>query len=470
MQQYAIDLRQARFRRAVTGVDPEQLHALLDEAATVYEAAYAELEVLRQKQAQLKEELAKVHEAERAVSSVVVKADAIGRSTRARAERQGTEVVARAEERLAEQLAPLQAQCEALRQEILALQARRAKATGILESAIAELRSAPAAVTASAPLGPPTPTPSRESKSEAAAAPRPTDEAADSEPALPADEYQFDDLDERLGGSANPVSPVSTRVPAPDTADAPEGSDEVEIEIEVSPSSPARGSGPGEPETTAAPQQVVEAAEATADLDAPETPHPSEGDEPEETVPTGLVADSEPVAPASEDSDDSVEVDEPAPSRSRLSPTLWAVGAAAILFITAALGIPRLGALASAESAAPSSETDRRAAPVSAARQAPPQVSPAPSPATTTPSTPVEAAVPLRVRLTALRECWVRMTVDGVPTERILPAGAELVRDAEQEVILRVGDAGAIEVEVNGVVQAPLGSDGEVVNRLYTAE
>jgi len=84
--------------------------------------------------------------------------------------------------------------------------------------------------------------------------------------------------------------------------------------------------------------------------------------------------------------------------------------------------------------------------------------------------TPRSAATPegaVRVKLLARRECWVRVTVDGRAEELTIPAGHAVTRAASEHVLLRVGDAGALVVEVNGEELPPLGADGQVVNRRF---
>lgn len=72
----------------------------------------------------------------------------------------------------------------------------------------------------------------------------------------------------------------------------------------------------------------------------------------------------------------------------------------------------------------------------------------------------------------ALEEAsWMRVTVDGaVVVEQIVQAGETLQYQAEAEVILRVGNAGGVRVEVNGQDVGALGSRGQVAEVVYTRE
>jgi hypothetical protein len=70
----------------------------------------------------------------------------------------------------------------------------------------------------------------------------------------------------------------------------------------------------------------------------------------------------------------------------------------------------------------------------------------------------------------ALREVWVRTTVDGRADQgRTLAQGETLSVTADRTIALRVGDAGALLVSVDDGAWRPLGVDGEVVTRQFEA-
>jgi cytoskeletal protein RodZ len=70
----------------------------------------------------------------------------------------------------------------------------------------------------------------------------------------------------------------------------------------------------------------------------------------------------------------------------------------------------------------------------------------------------------LRVSLSALRTCLVSVSVDGGMTlASLLQAGEQRTIDAQREIVLRIGDASALSVTINGVEAKPLGGEGEVV-------
>jgi hypothetical protein len=64
----------------------------------------------------------------------------------------------------------------------------------------------------------------------------------------------------------------------------------------------------------------------------------------------------------------------------------------------------------------------------------------------------------------------VRIITDGNRVERELPAGTVIPLRAKATLTLRIGDAGAVKVIVNDRDQGPLGRDGEVVMRTFTAQ
>jgi len=75
----------------------------------------------------------------------------------------------------------------------------------------------------------------------------------------------------------------------------------------------------------------------------------------------------------------------------------------------------------------------------------------------------------LTIVLRARHACWIRAVLDGQrAAEHLLNAGAEITLQADNEVMLRVGNAGAISMTVNGRETDPLGRLGEVVTRRIT--
>jgi cytoskeletal protein RodZ len=74
------------------------------------------------------------------------------------------------------------------------------------------------------------------------------------------------------------------------------------------------------------------------------------------------------------------------------------------------------------------------------------------------------AADRLMVGLSATAPCWVSATVDGKQViRRELKAGEQPVLDVKRDLVLSVGNAGAITVTLNGAPARQLGRPGEVV-------
>jgi hypothetical protein len=71
----------------------------------------------------------------------------------------------------------------------------------------------------------------------------------------------------------------------------------------------------------------------------------------------------------------------------------------------------------------------------------------------------------------SIRDVWLRTTIDGrEDLGRTLSAGEVVNLSADQSISLRVGDAGALVVSVNGGEKRPLGRDGQVMTRQFVVE
>ena len=70
----------------------------------------------------------------------------------------------------------------------------------------------------------------------------------------------------------------------------------------------------------------------------------------------------------------------------------------------------------------------------------------------------------LTVTLAVTRPCWVSATVDGRKAiERLLQVDDRPMFDVRRELVLRAGDAAAVQLSINGVAAKSLGKNGEVV-------
>jgi len=67
------------------------------------------------------------------------------------------------------------------------------------------------------------------------------------------------------------------------------------------------------------------------------------------------------------------------------------------------------------------------------------------------------------IRIQAIEDTWVSVSSDGKQVmDVVIPAGEERVIHARQELVLKTGNAGGIEVTHNGVAIGPVGSEKEV--------
>ena len=103
-----------------------------------------------------------------------------------------------------------------------------------------------------------------------------------------------------------------------------------------------------------------------------------------------------------------------------------------------------------------------------------PVAAPAPAPGTAStaaPSRPAAPAKPIQVILATNRPVWLRVTVDGTRAiEREVPAGETLSFEADRTVIVRAGDAGAVQATLNGADRGALGLRGWPLTVAITPE
>ncbi len=76
----------------------------------------------------------------------------------------------------------------------------------------------------------------------------------------------------------------------------------------------------------------------------------------------------------------------------------------------------------------------------------------------------------LVVSIRASGECWISSELDGsgTPKERTLSPGDEIVLEAEEEVVLTIGDPSAISMSINGRATRSLGAPGRVARLRIT--
>ncbi|TDA69475.1 MAG: helix-turn-helix domain-containing protein [Clostridia bacterium] len=97
-----------------------------------------------------------------------------------------------------------------------------------------------------------------------------------------------------------------------------------------------------------------------------------------------------------------------------------------------------------------------------------PETSPGPG---QPPAGPTQASLVRVEVLVKERECWMEVRVDGrLEFSGILRAGEGQTFAGEQEVNIKFGDAGAVEVRQNGSPAGPMGARGQVVTWSFTPE
>jgi cytoskeleton protein RodZ len=95
-----------------------------------------------------------------------------------------------------------------------------------------------------------------------------------------------------------------------------------------------------------------------------------------------------------------------------------------------------------------------------------PAAMPAPPPAPA-PAVARSASGPQRLMIRAVEATWIRVQPDeGRATEELLPAGASREWSAERRFLVTIGNAGGVEVALNGKILPPLGPKGTVIQRL----
>ena len=74
------------------------------------------------------------------------------------------------------------------------------------------------------------------------------------------------------------------------------------------------------------------------------------------------------------------------------------------------------------------------------------------------------AVGPLMIEIYPRGQCWVSLTVDGERVfSRVMQPGEREAREAEREIVVIIGDAGAFDYSINRQRGRALGRDGEVV-------
>jgi cytoskeletal protein RodZ len=81
---------------------------------------------------------------------------------------------------------------------------------------------------------------------------------------------------------------------------------------------------------------------------------------------------------------------------------------------------------------------------------------------------PIQSEAPadtkLRVQIVSKDPCWISVDVDGRPSSRrLMEPGEELVFNAAERLFILIGNAGGVQLKINGKTAKPLGEPGEVI-------
>ena len=148
------------------------------------------------------------------------------------------------------------------------------------------------------------------------------------------------------------------------------------------------------------------------------------------------------------------------PAASRTPLPKASVVAGAVLVIAAGVMLTRAWRTSPAQ--APDASAVSASAP---AATVPEPASPAEAPSRVTPIPGM-----LQAELRAIRRVWLRATADGARVvERELQADERVPLPGARTLVIRAGDAGAVRVAIDGRDRGPLGEDGVVLTRTFSA-
>lgn len=193
------------------------------------------------------------------------------------------------------------------------------------------------------------------------------------------------------------------------------------------------------------------------------------GLDPEQTVREFLASfPSETVTAGGPYAADRVEEDTFESQRRMASSLLWLFG----LSLPVAIAIVYFSTRGPSDTAAPG-VPDPQETPASSTRPAERPVASPSAPSANAPAAAPAAPLPTTLGLVLLPKgpCWVSVTVDGaVVLSRVLQPGEREARQAKEEILLEVGDAGALAYSINEAPGRPLGRPGEVVKVRITRD
>jgi len=131
-------------------------------------------------------------------------------------------------------------------------------------------------------------------------------------------------------------------------------------------------------------------------------------------------------------------------------------------------GVSYLSQRSALQATAPSSPEPEEIAEAPKNSSAPPTVQVPPKPAT---PVSIRPAKPVVVDVTLKDNCWLRIVADGETTfEGTLQKGEQRTWEANEELVIRAGNAGGVEIAFNEQQAKPLGKLGQVETVTYQAQ
>jgi cytoskeletal protein RodZ len=89
--------------------------------------------------------------------------------------------------------------------------------------------------------------------------------------------------------------------------------------------------------------------------------------------------------------------------------------------------------------------------------------------ASPSPTRPTESTKPIQVEMKLTAQSWIEVEVDGkVTLAEVLPEGAERNWTADQELRIRSGNAGGVQLAYNGGASEPMGVPGAVEEKTFS--
>jgi hypothetical protein len=417
------------------GVDCAAVRTVLAQAHEDLTRTLEEVERLRRTHADVMTELVAAQEQEREATRTLSKAEQDARQIREAAQRDALRLVAAAERRAASMLEDAERQLTSIVGPLHRWRERRVRLASLLQAELDDLAAFSSFVTGRANLELPTPSVS--------------DAAAVVDPALPGD-LAYEAVPEPAPDAFDPSTwaPGVSMVPDPN-------------EWTPTPAVPS-------PSVDWAPAAAPESPEPTPAPLAAE-PRPMDWSLPIEPLPLGepmTAAAPQPVvaAPAPRRAVPVAISSKPVPLIRRALRPGWMAAAVAMatVLIVAVLAWPRAGsspAASAAASAKPAKATVRKPSAAASASQKTPRTAPR---AVDTDSIPRDG---MQLAIRATSPCWIKLTIGERSESRLLTPGETLTRHSRSDVFLRAGDAGALEVTVNGLKLPPLGPEGAVVTK-----